>query len=667
MPAYLLGASLLFWGWQTGSWILAFPMAIIYESSGLIGWILDLTTSDFRKTSNLCTILLVAILIYLLIQARSLQLIFDFFQWLPVICFPLLIAQAYSSSKGIDINALLFLTEKQHSLKRQPILFELNYPYFAVCIISASAANMRGFAFYLGMFSLTSIALWTKRSRRFSPVAWIALIILGASLGIGGHIGLHQLQLTVEKNTMQWVSNFYQPDDDPLKTTTAIGDIGALKLSNQILLRVKPNPGQLYPEKLRRKTFNRYQSSIWIADNSEFSTIPPEANKTTWKLDNTVANSQITITENRLNNKSLLNLPDGTVAINNLPLSKMEQNQYDTVKTFGEPGWLSYQIQYDERLTSYSLPTEADLKVPDSEAKAIALIVDELNLSDKSPSEILQLVESFFHNEFKYSLELANQGNNSTPLSAFLLDRRSGHCEYFATATVLLLRAMGIPSRYAVGYSVHEYSSLEKQYLVRERNAHAWTLAYVDGVWQTLDTTPPDWTSLEAAAAPNWAFITDFLSWCKVKVALWLQQFKNQGLFNYWWLLAIPLVPIIVRNILGTEQRQIKVAKITTETKLALIGDDSEIYLIEQALNELGFNRHPKETFNNWILRIKDNLPTPKLVADLQAIARLHYRYRFDPQGINSAERIKLKSLCHLWLEQYQQLTINHKMNYPTS
>ncbi|MBT8330725.1 MAG: transglutaminase-like domain-containing protein, partial [Deltaproteobacteria bacterium] len=36
----------------------------------------------------------------------------------------------------------------------------------------------------------------------------------------------------------------------------------------------------------------------------------------------------------------------------------------------------------------------------------------------------------------------------------FLTRSRSGHCEYFATATVLLLRQAGIPARYARGYSV---------------------------------------------------------------------------------------------------------------------------------------------------------------------------------------------------------------------
>ena len=63
-----------------------------------------------------------------------------------------------------------------------------------------------------------------------------------------------------------------------------------------------------------------------------------------------------------------------------------------------------------------------------------------------------------------------------TPLSRFLLKTRAGHCEYFATATVLLLRELGIPARYAVGYAVHETS---RQRLRRAlRDAHAWCLVW---------------------------------------------------------------------------------------------------------------------------------------------------------------------------------------------
>src|SRR5207247_2054170 len=78
-------------------------------------------------------------------------------------------------------------------------------------------------------------------------------------------------------------------------------------------------------------------------------------------------------------------------------------------------------------------------------------------------------------------------------LGEFLQTTRAGHCEYFASATVLLLRAAGVPARYAVGFSVQEWSRLERRWIVRARHAHSWALAYVDGAWREGDTTPPLW------------------------------------------------------------------------------------------------------------------------------------------------------------------------------
>ena len=79
---------------------------------------------------------------------------------------------------------------------------------------------------------------------------------------------------------------------------------------------------------------------------------------------------------------------------------------------------------------------------------------------------------------------------------------RAGHCEYFATATVLLLREAGIPARYATGFSVQDFSRMENRSVVRERHAHAWVLAFVNGAWRDLDTTPSNWGELGKSRMP---------------------------------------------------------------------------------------------------------------------------------------------------------------------
>ncbi len=93
---------------------------------------------------------------------------------------------------------------------------------------------------------------------------------------------------------------------------------------------------------------------------------------------------------------------------------------------------------------------------------------------------------------FRYTTDLVGRRAES-PIEEFLLTTKEGHCEYFASAMVLLLRSEGIPARLVTGFLGAEISRFEDYYVVRQSNAHAWVEAYVDGSgWITLDPTPPD-------------------------------------------------------------------------------------------------------------------------------------------------------------------------------
>ena len=92
--------------------------------------------------------------------------------------------------------------------------------------------------------------------------------------------------------------------------------------------------------------------------------------------------------------------------------------------------------------------------------------------------------------EYSYSLDAGIQDASIDPVEDFLFNRKTGHCEYFATSLALLLRAEGIPSRMVTGYrGVIDLGELE--YEVQQRHAHAWVEAWVDGQWLTLEATPP--------------------------------------------------------------------------------------------------------------------------------------------------------------------------------
>lgn len=659
LPPFLLGATIIFWGWQTGFWLIAIPIAVMYELSSYINWRWNLTTADFRNASHLCTIMLVGVLIYLLIDDRSLGLIFDFFQWLPAICLPLLIAQTYSTSDRVDLNALLFFKDKPN--RQQLFYLDLTYPYFAICILAASAANTRDSFFYIGVVLLIGTALIPFKSRRFSSVTFSILLILAIALGMAGHLGIHQLQQSLTRKATRFFYGFYRPHTDPNQVSTAIGDLGSVKRSNKIVLRVKPE-SEAAPQLLRRAVYNRYSSGFWVAAKPEFVPVKSSQSNTTWILaDNAPTSKHITVSENMEEGSTLLKLPVGSYEVERFPVAKIQQNQYGTVQVYSDESFLSYGIKYNSALSQDSLPREEDLQVVDVEKPALDRIITQLDLNHQTPQDILTTVNRFFNTEFNYSLELARQGQNRTPLSAFLEQHRSGHCEYFATATALLLRRVGIPSRYVVGYSVHEFSQLEDRYIVRSRNAHAWTQVYIDGNWQTFDPTPASWIAFEDRQTSSWQDIKDIFSWLRFQLNQTIAIFKALGREKYLWLLVIPLGVILIRQFTVKEKKRRLTAIRTNRANVRqpVIGEDSELYLIERELSKLGLQRDRTQTWQVWLERLQDNATTLDLAKDLEPIIELHYRYCFDPQGITLKEREKLRSWCYSWLKKHHQISLD--------
>ncbi|BAY29378.1 putative transglutaminase-like superfamily protein [Nostoc carneum NIES-2107] len=661
-PVLLLSAALIFWGSQTGMWIFAIPMSVILAGYHVINSRWDFSNDDFQRIAKLCLMIFLIVFGSLITTNRSIYLAYTLLQWLPLTFFPLLAAQTYSVNESFDIRTLFVSLKKLTQVESQRFIINLNYPYFGICILSAGAANSQEISFYIGMFILIGIALWFVRSHRFSVSIWLSLILLAGGVGFIGQMGVYQLQQNLESAVVSWLSNangFGQLIDSKTKQTS-IGEIGFLKQSNQIIFRVASDSSKVSPGLLKEATYNKYKSAVWIAANSNFTPVQADVSGKNWRLENKAfTGSTLTIAANLNRGKGLLRLPEGTFEINELPVSRMDKNKYGTVKVEGKNDAIAYRAMFNDRLSLDSAPTADDLQIATTEQETIDQVISKLNITGKSPRQILQLVDSFFIKNFRYSLKLTGKNNQPTPLSAFLLETRAGHCEYFATATTLLLRAAGIPARYAVGYSVREFSQLEKQYIVRSRHAHAWTLAYIDGKWQTFDTTPADWANIENANASKLAFISDLWSFFRFKLSGWLRSNLVKSLLNYGWWLIMPLMLLRLWkfNSKSTARRLSKKQLVTGKlAKSNLKRKDDEFYLIAQKLEDLGLHRHASESLKTWLQRLKEELPTADLIDDLPLIVELYYRDRFDPQGIKETEKAKLKSAVAAWLVKHNQV-----------
>lgn len=110
-------------------------------------------------------------------------------------------------------------------------------------------------------------------------------------------------------------------------------------------------------------------------------------------------------------------------------------------------------------------------------------------LENPNVYQIASYVEQNVRDSAKYDIETERMPAGNDFALWFLQESDTGYCVHFASAAVVMLRAMDIPARYVTGYLVN--GSAGNWIEVTAHNAHAWVEYYVDGIgWLRLEPTP---------------------------------------------------------------------------------------------------------------------------------------------------------------------------------
>lgn len=684
-PPFLLGAVLLFWGWQSDFLLVGAAMAVALESAHFIKARWDFSDEDFSRTWTFCALLFLAAGIYAFTSNEGPATFGNLFQrpnlftqrnagvasartasamirWLPMIFFPFVAAQIFSTRGEVPLAALSFIVRRRQRRAKKAGLppppsrhVNVSFPYLGLCLLAASVHPPQNDFYFWGLCLLLTWALWSQRSVRFAVPVWAGALAVAIVFGYFGQRGVGQLQRYLENLNASWLSRLARRGGtDPTQSRTALGRIGQLKMSGKIVIRLEPKQGQP-PNLLREATYRTYRHPVWSASlgREDFQTTSPETNGTTFvllpeKTNAAAATVSCYLSERSRqtgNPKDLLPLPSGSGRLENLSAYLLQTNQLGAVLAEG-PGLLIFDALFGPGATLDSPPTDEDRTArPIKEVPALEQIVGELNVPGASTEKKLQAVKRFFETKFTYSTwhpgPKAGE-TNETALSRFLLERRSGHCEYFATATVLLLRQLDIPARYAVGYAVHERSG--NKYVVRLRDAHSWCIVWNEGrqVWEDFDTTPASWMEEEGKRASPFQALSDAWSWLGFQVSKirWGQTHLRE--FILWSL--VPVLGLLLYQIIFRRGRKWHGRK-TADTEMFATwpGLDSEFYQLEGRLIERGFARQSSEPLNEWLGRVAQAPNLEPLRGPMLELLQLHYRHRFDPLGLNQAQREALK------------------------
>ena len=213
-PPFLLGAGLLFWGWQAGHLIEGAVMAAVLEGARLAKARWDFTDEDFRRIWTFCALLLLASALFAFTSTggpgdfrsflqnpsfatereagnASARTVASLIRWLPMIFFLFVAAQAFSSREGIPpetISVILRLRWQKARRLGQALPptrnVNISYPYFMMCLFAASFHSSEDETFYWNLCPLLAWALWPQRSRRFGWVMWTSALAAVMVLGV---------------------------------------------------------------------------------------------------------------------------------------------------------------------------------------------------------------------------------------------------------------------------------------------------------------------------------------------------------------------------------------------------------------------------------------------------------------------------------------------------
>lgn len=702
-PRLLLGASLIYWGWMVDLPIWGLLLAFVLEGPWWIRWRWDFAEGAYVKAWSISVVAMLLTAFVLWMNGIEPETVRSFVSWLPLFLFSVQWTQAYGKETTLPLHTFSYFSRKKVALERElgmnPEVPRIAFTpvYFVACLVFAAAGkNAYDGLFFVGLLVLTSWALWSmagKTSRHRRGLLLGLLVML--SLAIAAQWGLlraHHLLMGRGAGGESSMSHRAQWH----RSNTNIGQVGQIKLSSEIFWRLQKEAG-VVPDVLMTASYNRYfPSGHWryeppgsITQELDFKGLAAVGR--TDRGENAAEDQKLYRTtgdipigqENRADlprfrivgaaeTDSLVPLP-GSLHSFFVNVQELESNSVGTVRMTPRHGVVEGIVRWDGDIDRDGKPFEAeepgegsiDQFLPPQEREVLEEIVDQLQLRSMPLEDKVATLKLWFYRNFRYStyLTIQNQlrdkwkreeqnqrfrtmSGRDSALAQFLLEEKSGHCEYFATATTLLLRAAGEKARYVVGFSVQEKHPDTGEYLLRGTHAHAWCRVWNERSkrWVNVDTTPPSWVSVELGKTGWRRDFLDQLQRVRENFTLWRTQPENQA-----WVISV-MVGLGSGLLLWIGWRLWRTR--------ARVGVSDETLLRPLRANPLGewekdliqkIGQRPRGmAYAAWLRRLE-----PEVDAGLVGeMISLHNRLRYDPAPIDEGSVKQLQRIVREVLQR---------------
>jgi protein-glutamine gamma-glutamyltransferase len=283
-----------------------------------------------------------------------------------------------------------------------------------------------------------------------------------------------------------------------------LGKLGTLQQNQRIAMRVEVEGIESIPNSYRKwrgVALDRFDNLTW--SKSKFSaTEVPRNMEQSYILDErrTFSKAVIqSITLEALDTSNIFSLVN-PIEIRG-EFAGMLRDSEDSISVIGESQRTPYFVESNANYPTNEVISEDAAKSSESFARYLVLPRSDPRIAElartivrsqnaNSRFEKVRAIEKYLQTSFTYSLDLKATGNE--PLADFLFDKKSGHCEYFATAMAVMLRTQGVETRLVNGFQLGEYNQTAGMYIVKQRDAHSWVEVYfpASDSWVPFDPTP---------------------------------------------------------------------------------------------------------------------------------------------------------------------------------
>ncbi|MDD9271143.1 transglutaminase family protein [Paenibacillus sp. GCM10023248] len=138
------------------------------------------------------------------------------------------------------------------------------------------------------------------------------------------------------------------------------------------------------------------------------------------------------------------------------------------------------------------------LQLPDALPRSVRSLAEQVTANRATPYAKAVAVEQYLSHTYTYSLEKPTRPSRSEDfVSHFLFVDKTGYCDHFSTAMVVMLRSVGVPARWVKGFAPGTLQADDggieplQEVLVRNQDAHSWVEVYFPSMgWVPFEPTP---------------------------------------------------------------------------------------------------------------------------------------------------------------------------------